>query len=85
MYVRVCVCACVCVCERVCVCTLYAVTVSYIVFCHVYGQQYNFYIIKCKTYFEVILFGLDEAKFNNGSEQFEFGAHAACCMGYKIA
>ena len=33
--------------------------------------------MKYKTYFEVILISLDEAKFNNDSEQFEFGAYAA--------
>ena len=33
--------------------------------------------MKYKTFFEVILISLYEAKFNNNSEQFEFGAHAA--------
>ena len=33
--------------------------------------------MKSKTYIEVILISLDEAKFNIDSEQFEFGAYAA--------
>ena len=32
--------------------------------------------MKYKTDFEVILISLGEAKFNNDSEKFEFGAHA---------
>ena len=35
-------------------------------------------------YFEMILISLDEAKFNNDSERFEFGAPAARYIGYEI-
>ena len=32
----------------------------------------------------MISFSLDESKFNNDSEQFKFGAHAARCTGCDI-
>ena len=32
----------------------------------------------------MILISLGEAKFNNDCEQFEFGAHAARCIGCEI-
>ena len=35
-------------------------------------------------YFEVILISLEEAKCDNDSKQFEFGAHAACYIGSEI-
>ena len=40
--------------------------------------------MKYKTYFEVILISLGEAKFNNDSEQFEFGARAARYIDCEI-
>ena len=68
-----------CVCMRKCVCTLYAVTVS-----HIISSYQQYYIIKYKTYFEAILISLDEAKIDNASEKFKFGAHAAHYIGCEI-
>ena len=40
--------------------------------------------MKYKTYFEVILINLDEAKLNNDSEQFEFGSYVVRYIGCEI-
>ena len=74
---------CVCVCVRararvsvyVCVCVcVHARTYMYVHTIHSHCESYNinsiiFYIMKYKTYFEVLLTSLDETKFNNDSEQ----------------
>ena len=69
-----CVCACICVCAHY---IHFAVTVSHI-------NNIIFYIIKYKTYFKAKLISLDEAKFDNASEQFKFGAHAVHHIGCEI-
>ena len=73
------VCVCVCACAHVCVHNICSHCESYNI------NSIICYIIKYKTYFEAILISLDEANFDNtseqfdnfdnASEQFEFGAH----------
>ena len=77
-YVRAHVYVCVCVSEYMCVHTTYSHCESYNI-CNII-----FYIMKYKMYFEMILISLDEAKFNNDIERFEFGAPAARYIGYEI-
>ena len=69
VYVSVYVCVCVYVLAQVCVHTICSQCESYNI------NSLFFYSIKYKTYFEAILISLDEAKFDNASEQFKFGAH----------
>ena len=81
VYVFVCVCVCVCARARahVYIC-VYLYMCVHIISSHCVSYNINSIFvctIKCKTYFEVILINLDEAKFNE-SKQFEFGARAAC-------
>ena len=40
--------------------------------------------MKYKTYYEVVLISLNEVKFFNDCEQFEFGSHAARYIGCEI-
>ena len=78
MYICVCVCD-VCVCVCVCV-RARAYVYVYTICSHCESYNINiiiFFIMKFKTNFEVILISLDEEKFNNDSEQFEFGVRAA--------
>ena len=89
-YVRVTFCACARARARVCTCVCVHARMCVHTYICSHCESYNinsiiFYIMKYKTYFEVILFSFDEVKFNNDSEQFEFGTHAARCMGCEIA
>ena len=62
-----------------CVCTLYAVTVS-----HIISKVSFLILLNIKLHFEAMLISLNETKFNNDCEQFEFGTHAVHYIGCEI-